>query len=277
MKLAAILALAILAAAPSAPRMQPLPDAQWTDVQRDLVKTYARDEAVPNDLRTLLIYPELVKDLMPFERYISNESTLSPRHREILILRTAWLCRSGYEWARHAGIARKAGLSDDDLKRIARGPDERGWDPFEKALLQAADELHVSSFVSDPTWGVLTGRYNTQQAIDAVFTVAEFTMISGMVNSLGIQIETGVADRLPADVPYRVTSVKSDERLIGKKARVTPIDPADWTLRFESGSIPTAPADRSPPFTAPTRTISRWTFHGRRCPSTSGSGPRCRR
>jgi hypothetical protein len=28
---------------------------------------------------------------MPFERYISNESTLSPRHREILILRTAWL------------------------------------------------------------------------------------------------------------------------------------------------------------------------------------------
>ena len=83
MKLSAILALAILAAAPSAPRIQPLPDAQWTDVHRELVKTNARDQAVPNDLRTLLIYPELVKDLMPFERYISNESTLSPRHREI--------------------------------------------------------------------------------------------------------------------------------------------------------------------------------------------------
>ena len=191
MKPATILALAILAAVPAAPRIQPLPDAQWTDVHRQLVKTYARDEAVPNDLRTLLIYPELVNDLLPFERYISNESTLSPRHREILILRTAWLCRSGYEWARHAGAARKAGLTDDDLKRIARGPDERGWDPFEKALLQAADELHVSSFVSDRTWGVLTGRYNTQQAIDAVFTVAEFTMISGMVNSLGVQIESG--------------------------------------------------------------------------------------
>ena len=125
--------------------------------------------------------------------------------------------------------ARKAGLTDDDLKRIARGPDEPGWDPFEKALLQAADELHVSSFISDRTWGVLTGRYNTQQAIDAVFTVAEFTMISGMVNSLGVQIESGIADRLPSDVPYRVTAVKSDERLIGKTARVAPIDPADWT------------------------------------------------
>jgi 4-carboxymuconolactone decarboxylase len=228
-KLAAILGLAVLAAVPSAPRIQPLPDAQWTDVHRELVKTYARGQAVPNDLRTLLIYPELVKDLMPFEGYISNESTLSPRHRELLILRTAWLCRSGYEWARHAGIAKQAGLKDEDLKRIARGPDEPGWDPFEKALLQAADELHVSAFVSDPTWGVLTGRYNTQQAIDAVFTVAEFTMISGMVNSLGVQIENGAPDRLPADVPYRVTSVKNDERLIGKKARVPPIDPADWT------------------------------------------------
>ena len=229
MRLAAILALAILAAGPTAPRMEPLPDTRWTDVHRELVRTYARDEAVPNDLRTLLIYPELVKDLMPFERYISNESTLSPRHREILILRTAWLCRSGYEWARHAGAAKRAGLGTDDLKRIARGPDERGWDPFEKALLQAADELHVSSFVSDPTWALLTARYNTQQAIDAVFTVAEFTMISGMVNSLGIQIEAGVADRLPADVPYGVTTVKNDGRLIGKKARVAPIDPADWT------------------------------------------------
>lgn len=229
MRVAVILALTMFAAAPTAPRIQPLPNTQWTDVHRELVRTYARDEAVPNDLRTLLIYPELVKDLMPFERYISTESTLSPRHREILILRTAWLCRSGYEWARHAGIAKKAGLKDDDLKRIARGPDEGGWDPFEKALVQVADELHVSSFVSDATWAVLTARYNTQEAIDAVFTVAEFTMISGMVNSLGVQIEPGIADRLPADVPYRVTTVKSDERLIGKKARVAPIDPADWT------------------------------------------------
>jgi alkylhydroperoxidase family enzyme len=177
----------------------------------------------------LLVYPELVRDLMPFERYISNESTLSPRHRELLILRTAWLCRSAYEWARHAGSAKQAGLRADDLKRIARGPDERGWDPFEKTLLQAADELHVSSFVSDATWSSLTARYNTQEAIDAVFTVAEFTMVSGIVNSLGVQIENGVADRLPADVPYRVSSVKSEERLIGKKARVAPIDPADWT------------------------------------------------
>ena len=146
-------------------------------------------------------------------------------------------------------------LHSDDLSASPRGPDERGWDPFEKALLQAADELHVSSFVSDPTWGVLTGRYNTQQAIDAVFTVAEFTMISGMVNSLGVQIENGSPDRLPADVPYRVTSVKSDERLIGKKARVAPIDPADWTPEVRSGSIPMGPADRSPPSTGPTRTI----------------------
>jgi 4-carboxymuconolactone decarboxylase len=229
MKIAAIVAVAILAAVPATPRVQPLPETQWTDVHRDLVKTFATDGPVPNDLRTLLVYPELVKDLMPFERYISSESTLSPRHREMLILRTAWLCRSGYEWARHAGIARKAGLSNDDLKRIARGANERGWDPFEKALLQAADELHVSSFVSDPTWAVLAARYNTQQMIDVVFTMAEFTMVSGIVNSLGIQIESGVADRMPTDVPYQVTAVKSDERLIGKKARVLPIEPADWT------------------------------------------------
>jgi len=49
-KLAAILALTLLPAVPTAPRVQPLPDAQWSDVQRELVKTYARDQAVPNDV-----------------------------------------------------------------------------------------------------------------------------------------------------------------------------------------------------------------------------------
>ena len=211
------------------PRILPLPETEWTAEQRALLASLPPGDHVVNDVRTYVRHPVLLKRVMPFEHYISGESTLSPRHRELLILRTAWLCRSDYEWARHGAAARKAGISNDELTRIARGPDERGWDAFEAALLRAADELHVSSFVSDATWKTLTARYNTQQVMDAVFTVAELTMLSGTVNALGVQIEDGVADRLPANVPFRITTVKSDERLIGKQARVFPIDPPDWT------------------------------------------------
>ena len=65
MKLTVLLALAALAAVPAAAQIQPLPEGEWTAVHRELVQAYSGGGGVANDLRTLLIYPELVKDLMP--------------------------------------------------------------------------------------------------------------------------------------------------------------------------------------------------------------------
>ena len=64
------------------------------EVHRKLVAQFSREGRAGNDLRTLLHVPELVEGLMPFYRHISSKSSLPPRDRELLILRTAWLCRS---------------------------------------------------------------------------------------------------------------------------------------------------------------------------------------
>ena len=71
---------------------------------------------------------------MPFANYIRNSSSLSQRHRELLILRTAWLSRSPYYWSVHSARAAAAGLTRADLTRIAAGPGARDWDPFEATL-----------------------------------------------------------------------------------------------------------------------------------------------
>ena len=230
MKTAFILSSLIVAAAASAPtRISPVSESAFTDAQKQVVTTYGRDGRAGNDLLTYLNHPVLARNIMPFERYIAAESTLLPRHRELLILRTAALCRSDYVWAHHAPAARKSGITAEELTRIARGPDAAGWQPFEAALLRAADQLHVSAFVDDPTWTALAARYDTRQLMDAVFTVAEFTMIAGTVNSAGVQIEAGLSDRLPADTPARAAATRNDERLIGKSARITPLEPSEWS------------------------------------------------
>jgi len=213
----------------STPRMSPVPEGEWSDHQRAIVARFEPAGAAANALRTYLNHPVLAENILPFERYISSASTLEPRHREILILRTAWLCRDEYVWAHHAAAARRAGMTNDDLTRIARGPDAPGWDPFEAALLRAADELQVDAFVSDRTWSVLTARYDTRQIIDAVFTVAEFTMIAGTVNSLGIQVEDAFPDRLPSGLAHAVSATRTNERLIGRQARIRPLEPDEWT------------------------------------------------
>jgi alkylhydroperoxidase family enzyme len=209
------------------PRVPPLDEAGWGAAHQALVKTYAADGRPGNNLKTLLNYPEVVEGVMPFAAYVTGQSTLTPRDRELLILRTAWLCRNQYTWAQHAAIARRAGVEAGELRRVAEGPDAAGWSTFDAALLRSADELVGQSFVGDPTWKTLSSQYDTLHLIDAVFTVAEFTMLSSLYNSLGVEPDPWLTDRLPVDVPYRLA--KSDRQPPLATARVPPIDPSAYT------------------------------------------------
>jgi alkylhydroperoxidase family enzyme len=196
----------------SGPRMSPVPDAQRTDEQKAIAAEFAASD-MANAVGTLLTYPALARRIFTHDRYITAESTLTPRHRAILGLRTAWLARSNYLWAHRATLARRAGLTDADLRRIAQGTDAPGWDPFEAALLRTADELRVDAFISDASWKTLSAHFDVPQMIDTIDTVAETTMYAGVFNSLGVEIEPGFVDRLPAGVPVTVSAKRTNLRV----------------------------------------------------------------
>jgi alkylhydroperoxidase family enzyme len=209
-------------------RLAPVPERNWTDAHRAIVARFTPDGKATNALRIYLHHPVLAENILPFQHYIASESTLSARHRELLILRTAWLSRSEYIWAERAAPAREAGVTSEELTRIARGPDAPGWEPFDAALLRAVDELMVDAMVSDRTWATLGAQYDTRQLMDAVFTVAEFTMVAGTVNSLRVSVDEGLPDRLPSGVPVIPAATRTNVRLIGKSPRIAPLEPADW-------------------------------------------------
>jgi alkylhydroperoxidase family enzyme len=189
-------------AAPSRPRLAPLEESQWTDVHRQLVVKFVGGGRMDNGLRTLLNLPDLFNGVMPYTNYLSLESSLLPRHRELLILRAAWLCASHALWSDHAARARSAGLSSADLQRVAEGADAKGWDPFEATLLRLADQLFRNSSVTDETWRALSASYDEFHLMDAVETVNHFVMLSLLYNSLGVQPDAGARDLLPTNVPY---------------------------------------------------------------------------
>jgi alkylhydroperoxidase family enzyme len=127
-----------------------------------------------------------------FGTHVLYKSTLPARERELLILRTGWLCQSEYEWGQHVIIARASGVTDEEIERVKAGPDADGWAPFDAALLRAADELHNDSFVSDTTWAALSEWFDTRQLIDVIFAVGQYHIVSMALNSLGVQLDEGV-------------------------------------------------------------------------------------
>ncbi|WP_007507461.1 carboxymuconolactone decarboxylase family protein [Pseudofrankia sp. EUN1h] len=133
----------------------------------------------------------LARAFFTFNAHALLTTTLSERQREILILRVATLRQSSYVWAEHVFMARDAGVNDDEIAGIARGPGAPCWDPLEAALLRAVDELVADGAIRDSTWVVLAAALDVQHLMDVIFTVGAYETLAWMLRSFAVSIEAG--------------------------------------------------------------------------------------
>ena len=129
---------------------------------------------------------------MVFANHILGKSSLTDRDRELLILRIGYLCQAGYEWGQHVQIAKRIGMTDDELRSAKVGPKMEGLSEKDILLLSATDELHADAHVSDATWDGLADFYSVEQMMDLVFTVGQYNLVSMALNSFGVQLDEGL-------------------------------------------------------------------------------------
>jgi alkylhydroperoxidase family enzyme len=142
-----------------------------------------------------LAHPDaLLGPFLGWAAALALQGTLPKRDHELLALRASYNGRSAFEWGEHAGYARQAGLTDDEIARVATAD---GWPAHEAALLRAADELHATTTVTDATWAELAGHYDEAQLVEAVYVVGQYTMLSMVANALDVGVPPGL-DPLPA-------------------------------------------------------------------------------
>jgi len=169
-------------------RIEPVAPGALTDDVRAALKGWLRPDAteVPAPLDTLARHPELARSFLGFNRHLLFESTLPPRARELLILRTAAICGSAFERVQHEVIARREGIDDATIARTVDGPDAPGWSPDDGALIRATDELLTTYAISDTTWEQLARALDDRQLMDLVFTVGSYALLAMALNTFGV-------------------------------------------------------------------------------------------
>jgi 4-carboxymuconolactone decarboxylase len=188
-----VLTQVLQAQSPQRARILPLPVSEWTDAHKQALGSMAQGDRTIDVFKTCLRNLELCRNWMPFTQYVLGTTNSVPRReRELVILRTSWDCDADYDWAHHVPAAQRAGLSDEEILRISKGPSATGWSRGDALLLQATDELHRDQRISEATWNALAGHYNEQQMMDLVFTVGQYTMVSMFLNSAQVQLEPGL-------------------------------------------------------------------------------------
>jgi alkylhydroperoxidase family enzyme len=109
-----------------------------------------------------------------------------------VILRIGFLCRSGYEWAQHVEIGKRAGLTDAEISAIKAGADTAGWSEADAALIRACDDLNREHFITEPNWQGLRAHFSERQCMDVVFTAGQYTQVSMLLNTFGVQLDEGL-------------------------------------------------------------------------------------
>lgn len=180
------------------PRIPPLAAEDREPEVADLLAGFRNLEGNElNIFATLGRHPSLLRRWAAFGFELLGRGRLDARDRELLILRTGYLCRAPYEWAQHVEIARAAGLDDAEVERVADGPDAAGWSVEDASLLRAADELHHDSRIGDDTWALLAERFDDQQLIEVCMVVGQYHLVAFTVNSLGVELESSDLPELP--------------------------------------------------------------------------------
>ena len=183
------------------PRIPALAPSDWPPTMREALAvllpenprhprlpTEGRPKAL-NALGTLAHHPELARAFHTFNGHVIYNTTLSPRQRELLVLRVAALRSSEYEWTQHLVQAADAGITDDEVDQVVEGPDAPGWSAFEAALVRAVDELVADALVTDATWATLAAELDTQQLMDVVFTVGSYDLLAMAFRTFGVELD----------------------------------------------------------------------------------------
>ena len=185
---------------PTSPRIAPVTNIT-PDLAEILGKTLVDKDGKPiNIFGTLAHNPKVLKRFNIFGGILLN-GIIAAREREVLILRVGWNCRSVYEFGQHTLIGRRSGLSDVEIAALCASPDAHAWSADDRALIALADDLCNDNCASDSTWAALAARWSQPELIELVMVAGNYRLVSGFLNTMGVQLDEGVPSWPPGVVP----------------------------------------------------------------------------
>jgi alkylhydroperoxidase family enzyme len=166
--------------------LQPLPPEDWPNGLEQIRRRLGKPLNVHNVMAN---HAGLMQAWMPFRDHIVANSSLPPRQRELVILRTALNCKSDYEWQHHVVRGRAAGLTDEEMARVRRGGGDGGWSAADALLLRAADDGFADNCISDDVLKGMSGHFDHEQVLDVIATVGMYITLAMIIRTFHVPME----------------------------------------------------------------------------------------
>lgn len=150
-----------------------------------------RGGVVGNIFRALAHTPSLLRRFLQLGGELRNKTALDPKLRELAICTVGRLTDAQYEFVHHWNLARRVGVSREQLEALAEFEKSPAFNGNERAVIRYAVEATSSVRVSDATWNALKTFLDTQRLMELVQNVAFYNMVVRVLEPVGVELEPG--------------------------------------------------------------------------------------
>jgi 4-carboxymuconolactone decarboxylase len=121
---------------------------------------------------------------------ILAQQQLSPKLRELAILRVADLSAARYEWTQHVPIAEACGATPEQVAALGRGTiDAPCFDALERLVLRFTTEVVQEVRASEPTFGELAARLSHREIVELVLAVGYYMLIARLLETTDVDMD----------------------------------------------------------------------------------------
>lgn len=145
-----------------------------------------------NLYRVLASAPHMLDAWLAFAWSVRDDCTTPRVLRELMILRTANVMRSEYEWHQHREMADRAGASTAQIDAIPAWQTADCYSDPERAALMLTDAILTGS-VDDRVHEELARHFSDQQRVELVVTAGFYAMVPRVLDALQVPIEEGTS------------------------------------------------------------------------------------
>ena len=141
-----------------------------------------------NLYRALAHAPGLLRAWMDFAWLLRGHTATSRRLRELMILRTALLHHSPYEWHQHRRMAAEAGATDYEVAELEMWRTSEAFSEADRAALAFTDAI-VAGDVPPAVTEELMRHFDESQRVELTVTAAFYSMVPRVLDALEVPIE----------------------------------------------------------------------------------------
>ena len=159
------------------------------EITAAVFETFRQEGRDPIALYRVLAHsPPMLRAYAGLARGLRYDAATPRGLRELMILRTAQLTGSDYEWAHHRAMAAANGVPDEKVHALAAWRSSTLFDGCERAALRCVEEIHDVA-LSDEAFAELERELGAPATIELVLLAAFYEAVARLIQALGLEVE----------------------------------------------------------------------------------------